>query len=273
MNLERLTWRFSLLGVPVAVHPFFWLLSVLFSHMWASRAPSVWELWLWTLLGAGFVFVGVLAHELGHALAGRRLGRSPRIQLLGMGGLTSWGGYSPPTTVWQAIWISFSGPLVGIVLGGAVWLLEVFVLGDLLAAAPATVNHLIFVWIFVNLGWAIFNLLPIVPLDGGHIMQAAATYRWRQRGTEGSFWVSLVLAVILAVASIPLGAIFTLVLFGYLAYMNWVSLKQAGAERFGEWWRRGRKQPAAPRKRRRSGPNLRVVKGGADDDEPPRWLN
>jgi Zn-dependent protease len=33
--------------------------------------------------------------------------------------------------------------------------------------------------IFVNVGLALFNLLPIPPLDGGHVAEALVPLRWR----------------------------------------------------------------------------------------------
>jgi len=43
---------------------------------------------------------------------------------------------------------------------------------------------------------------------------------------------------------------------------------------FAKWMTRPRSaKPEPRRKKRRSGPDLRVLPGGADDDDPPRWLN
>jgi membrane associated rhomboid family serine protease len=44
---------------------------------------------------------------------------------------------------------------------------------------------------------------------------------------------------------------------------------------FAKWITRPRisKTKKAPPKRRRSGPDLKVLRGGSDDDDPPRWLN
>ena len=62
--------RFRLFGIPIRVHPLFWLVMVLLSGQ-----PD-------SLLGAG-IFVlcalfSVLAHELGHGLTARLLGYPPR---------------------------------------------------------------------------------------------------------------------------------------------------------------------------------------------------
>ena len=67
------------------------------------------------------VFLSVLVHEMGHALAIRALGVQPWITLYGMGGLTSHrGGRLPPKT---QILVSLAGPAAGFALaadrGGA----------------------------------------------------------------------------------------------------------------------------------------------------------
>ena len=108
------------------------------------------------------VLVGILAHELGHAFAGRRLGLEPWIQLMAFGGMTGW--MRPrPLTSGQRILISAAGPAVGISIGGAV-LIASFA-GVFAGASPAVMRVLDFV-LWVNLGWGVLNLLPILPLDG-----------------------------------------------------------------------------------------------------------
>jgi Zn-dependent protease len=271
LNVHALTLRFQLLRTPVGVHPFFWLLALLFGYMWAQGAPSVGEMWLRTVVGAGLVFVGVVAHEFGHAFAGRRYGRRPAIELNGWGGLTSWGGGARRLSAWREVWVSFAGPLVGIVLGGSVLLLQMFAL----PTVGGFVGWLLGAWVFVNLGWAIFNLLPIVPLDGGHIVEALATKRWGGRGQEGTYWLSFGLAVLLSIAGVFLGQLFLVVFFGYLAFTAWRQLQMIGAKNPFRWRikRAPKKKPPTSRRRRDHG--LEVLRGGGEskDDDRPRWLN
>lgn len=51
----------------------------------------------------------------------------------------------------------------------------------------------------------------------------------------------------------------------------------AGGYAFARWMSRPRGRPdmglKGKKKKRRGGPDLKVLKGGMDDDEPPRWLN
>ncbi len=77
--------------------------------------------------------------------------------------------------------ISAAGPVSN--LGLAV--VSTVVLGVLLRVAPESVGYgtaahsLLVTMILVNVGLAIFNLIPIPPLDGSHVAEALMPYRWR----------------------------------------------------------------------------------------------
>src|SRR5512134_3918704 len=106
--------RFSVAGIPVRVHPLFWLIALLFGSTGDLRMLPVWIV---------AIFVGILVHELGHALAFRRYGQRSHILIHFMGGLTipepvSWGsGYANVgLTANQQIFISLAGPVAGFLL-------------------------------------------------------------------------------------------------------------------------------------------------------------
>jgi hypothetical protein len=71
--------QFRLFGIPVQVLPFFFLTALLIGPH-DLRGAVLW---------VPIVFVGVLAHELGHAAAIRNQGFAPAIQLHGFGGATT----------------------------------------------------------------------------------------------------------------------------------------------------------------------------------------
>ncbi len=79
------------------------------------------------------------------------------------------------------ILVSAAGPLSNLVLG-AVAAVVVGVLSrfapDLLAPGSAAVA-LLSRFMLVNASLAVFNLLPIPPLDGGHVAASLMPYRWR----------------------------------------------------------------------------------------------
>jgi Zn-dependent protease len=77
--------------------------------------------------------------------------------------------------------VSSAGPLSNLLLG----LIAAILLGVLARAAPDLVERgtagfaLLQRFMIVNAGLAVFNLLPIPPLDGGHVAENLMPYRWR----------------------------------------------------------------------------------------------
>src|SRR2546422_735068 len=72
--------HFSLAGIPVCVHPLFWLMTALFG----ASAGDLIQLLVWIAV----VFVSILIHEMGHALMMRWYGQPSRVVLYLAGGLT-----------------------------------------------------------------------------------------------------------------------------------------------------------------------------------------
>ena len=83
----RFDLRFSIAGIPVRVHPLFWLIAILFG----SSSGSIVSILSWVVA----IFVSILIHELGHAFAMRRYGQGSHIVLHFAGGLTV-----PETVAW-----------------------------------------------------------------------------------------------------------------------------------------------------------------------------
>ena len=156
--------RFRLGSISVVVHPMHFLFALVLGMSWASQPPRGVSqgavLFIWVLL----VFVSVLFHELGHAVAFRAFGYASTIQLVFLGGVTT------PETDRPLSWgkdvvVTLAGPLFGACLGGlCFWLLP-------RATNPLT-GYLLFTGAVANLFWAVCNLLPILPMDGGRISRA-----------------------------------------------------------------------------------------------------
>jgi len=211
--------RFRIGSIPVHVHLFFFLTALLLG-MGANPSLPTAAVWV------GTVFVSVLLHELGHALAGRLYGLEPVITLHGMGGLTSWGESSKRKLGHGAqMFISFAGPLVGIVIGGAV-LAWVTLKGD-----PATVlgKELVQGILFVNLGWSVFNLLPILPLDGGSIMAHAIGLISKDRAPRLPHFISIAFAVAVGAAALYVRWLWIVLLAALYVHQNVRSLRAVRA--------------------------------------------
>jgi stage IV sporulation protein FB len=205
--------RFSLAGFPVTVQPWFFVMAWLIGR----SIPDLPGQLLWIVV----VFVGVLLHELGHAVAARRAGFRPEITLHAMGGLTSW----RPTrslSPWQEVGITFAGPAVGIVIGLAALAARH---GGL--AAPFTVAGRVLEFaVWVNLGWGVLNLLPVLPLDGGSIVSTVATALFGRTGRIGARIFSVVLTVALGIWGAVSLDLFLGLIGLWLTAVNWQALRR-----------------------------------------------
>lgn len=198
--------QFRLFGFPVAIQPFFFLTAWLIGPHDDIQASALW---------IGSVFVGVLAHELGHATAGRRFGFSPTIILHGFGGATSWRG-GRQLSHGRRIFLSAAGPAVGISIG-----LAAVVVGRMLGPEQGTaLARLLTYSIWVNLGWGVLNLAPVLPLDGGHIAATAAEAVFGRRGRVIALGLSLLITVGLALWAIWNSEIWLTILAVILSVTN-----------------------------------------------------
>lgn len=187
-----MTPRFRVAGFPVRIHPLF-LLTTLATGASGGWNPARMAVW------CGVVFVSVLVHELGHALAFRRYGHGAEITLHGLGGTaTSTGG--PPLTHRRELWLALAGPGAGFLLGGVVLGLQQL---TPLGQAGGLVGYAVRGLLWANFGYGLLNLLPIHPLDGGHAMAAVVRERgghrfeWLIHGISlGTAAAALVLAVV-----------------------------------------------------------------------------
>jgi Zn-dependent protease len=188
--------RFSLLGIPVRVHPLFWLFSALMG--WDADDPNL------TLLWIACVFVSILVHEFGHALTARFFGWPPEVVLYSFGGYASF----YPTfghTRSRSVLILLAGPGAGFVLFGVIWCVtQLLLLQQVLTddprfliddeTVPTRLRYLSFVLVqmeFINLWWGLVNLLPVFPLDGGQIARALITGMRPRDGLEMSLKLSV----------------------------------------------------------------------------------
>lgn len=196
--------RFHLFGIPTEVHPSFLFGAVLLGIHDVSFLP------VWVLI----VVVSVLIHELGHALTIRSFGLRPEITLQWLGGLTAWSG-GRDLSRGKRVFVSFAGPLAGFVFSGLVY--GAFALRPELARGLGPLGMkaaLTFQW--VNLYWGVINLAPVVPLDGGHMLEHALGPK-RTRLTAA---ISTVCGIGCAVLGYTFGGSWLAFLFGMLALQS-----------------------------------------------------
>ena len=208
--------RFRLFGFPITIHWFFWISAVLlcgYTYVQNQRPIHFQLIGIWVLV----VFVSVLVHELGHAIAFKKYGGRPSILLQAFGGLASSSGYYSRR---QHIIISAAGPAAGLLLGGIAWIITQFFPPSIESIRLA---HLVIWFLWVNIVWSLINLLPVPPLDGGQIF--AAAYRGRNHRYV-VHTVGMVTAIIAAVGLfLSLRSFFAPFLFGFLAYQNYMQAR------------------------------------------------
>src|SRR3989344_3021666 len=120
----------------------------------------------WALgLGAALLlFFSVLLHELSHSLVAKhRHLKVERIMLFFFGGVASipQEDVEPSTEFWMAL----AGPLFSLVFGALLYLVHGFSSSVVIIALTG------YLW-QLNIGVAIFNLVPPYPLDGGRVFRA-----------------------------------------------------------------------------------------------------
>ncbi len=124
------------------------------------------------IIGALGLLVSILAHELGHALMGRRHGlKVDSITLWLFGGLAQLEGELPSARVEAKV--AGIGPAISLFVG-------VVGIGAAFLIGTTTLTGALVGWLgLVNLVLAIFNLLPGAPLDGGRLLHA---FIWGRTG-------------------------------------------------------------------------------------------
>ena len=155
---------FSLFGVPVRIASSFWIIAILFGTQDVGRSGSTQQVILEAMTWTAIVFVSILLHEFGHAIAARIFGAEPSITLHALGGLTQFEprGMSRP----QRWLVSFAGPAAGLLLGTTV-----YAAARLLPVSPQA-SSIVQSLLTVNIGWSLINLLPVLPFDGGQMLSA-----------------------------------------------------------------------------------------------------
>ncbi len=157
---------FRVAGIDVFLHWSWFLIAVVEIGYLRSRYSSL----LWSALEYLSLFLIVLLHEFGHALACRQVGGTAnKIMLWPLGGVAY---VDPPPRPGAVLWSLAAGPLVNVAL--------LLPLGGAFAAAgalgwshTAPDAYALLYWIgWINLRLLLFNLLPVYPLDGGQILRS-----------------------------------------------------------------------------------------------------
>ena len=190
---------FRFAGIDVFLHWSWFIVALIQIQYLRTRYPSL----LWNALEYVGLFVIVLLHEFGHALACRQVGgKADQIVLWPLGGVAY---VAPPQRPGATLWSIAAGPLVNVIL--APILITAAFLANVTAPDSnlATLLSHIAIINIVILG---FNMLPIYPLDGGQILRSLL---WFFVGRARSLFVAVIIGfigaggmILLAIASYAL---------------------------------------------------------------------
>ncbi|MBC8868548.1 MAG: hypothetical protein H8E44_03985 [Planctomycetes bacterium] len=196
------------------------------------------------------VFTTILVHELGHALVMRYYGTDAYIVLYHFGGLavpdqgSSFGSlgqtYSRLRPSHQ-IAISAAGPgaqlllvavallcvrLAGYAPSFSVWPLDSLLVrmgGERIPSLP--LDLALFFLLAPSVGWALLNLLPVYPLDGGQIARELFTIYSPHSGIRNSLVLSVVAGAAVAIFAFAREDTFLAIMFGMLAFSSYQVLQ------------------------------------------------
>jgi len=214
---------FRLGSIGVTVHPSHLLLGALFGWMSLDAGAAGWPgtvlsdpaspARLFTqlavvLIWVGIVFASVLFHELGHALTMRAYHYRPSIQLVMLGGYTS-PNSSEPLPWGRDVVTTLAGPFFGASLGLLCWLLLKLQPGPIL-------DYILLNATRANFLWAVFNMAPVLPLDGGRVTMAVLSRAFGKAGMALAFLLGLGLCAVALYLSWRAGVQSFLFLFALL---------------------------------------------------------
>lgn len=166
-------------GIGLFIHWTFLILIAFIIYVNYKAGHNLTQI-LWSIFFILTIFVTVLLHELGHALAAKRYKlQTTDITLLPIGGLARL--EKLPEKPSEELVVALAGPMVNIVIA---FITSLFIQipvnsADLISQLSGGINSSTFFLNFflVNVWLALFNLIPAFPMDGGRILRAILSYK------------------------------------------------------------------------------------------------
>ena len=158
-------------GIEVRMHLTFLLLLAWIGIMYYREggAPAAISGIVFILL----IFLCVILHEFGHAMAAKVFGiQTPDITLLPIGGVARL--QRMPEKPWQELIVAIAGPMVNVVIASVLFL----VMGLQMNAESTTEalvdpsGSMLTKVAVVNVFLVVFNLIPAFPMDGGRVLRS-----------------------------------------------------------------------------------------------------
>jgi Zn-dependent protease len=178
---------FRLAGVEVSLHWSWFLVAAYAIQGRRGEYSSV----IWNVFEYLALFLIVLLHEFGHAMACRQVGGTAnQILLWPFGGVAY---VSPPQRPGATLWSIAAGPLVNVVLAPILFLAVLAGQSMGWADTMPDAAHFLSAVLWIDVGLLLFNILPIYPLDGGQILRSLL---WFVVGKGRSLMIATVLGFV-----------------------------------------------------------------------------
>src|ERR1019366_4697259 len=185
MNIRQGSIRlFRFAGIDLFLH-WSWLL---FAAYEVSSRSQEYSSVTWNVMESLALFLIVMIHEFGHALACRSVGGAAnQIVLWPLGGVAY---VNPPPRPGATLWSIAAGPLVNVALLPVLFVLGMMSRSSGWAEAMPNAHALLRALWIIDLVLLVFNMLPIYPLDGGQILRSLL---WFVLGRARSLMVATIL--------------------------------------------------------------------------------
>jgi Zn-dependent protease/predicted transcriptional regulator len=166
----------KIFGIEVGLH-YSWLiiavLIVLSLSQYFGETHADWSgatVWTMSIFSAILFFVSIVVHEFSHAAVARARGLPVRsITLFALGGVAQIEQEAPDGKT--EFWMGIVGPITSAVIG-FVCLGIAYLLGWTPLSGTGTPLMAMLVWLgYINIGLAIFNMIPGFPMDGGRVLR------------------------------------------------------------------------------------------------------
>ena len=177
-------------GIDIYLH-WFWFLAAMYEIQRGGRRYSSTA---WAIAEYLALFLIVLTHEFGHALACRQVGGDRQPHPAVAAGRRSY--VDPPQRPGAMLWSIAAGPLVNVALFP---LFGAWVLAGAMGWQDSQPDAytLIYSILWIDVILFVFNMLPIYPLDGGKILRSLL---WFPLGRAKSLLAAVILGMIGIVA-------------------------------------------------------------------------
>ena len=167
LNTTALIFACELAVPPIRVTPLFWFSSPRFGPRYYAypEQGSLGYFLFWMVA----VFVSVLLHEAGHIFVGRLFGMHSEVVLSALGGTTL--GFHALLRRWQRLVVLLAGPAIQFHVVAAIWGITYIPFPQIFWdwGWETWIANGLAILFWINFYWALLNVVPLLPLDGGRM--------------------------------------------------------------------------------------------------------